>query len=154
MAGLFFVASPDPITVTTGAGPLTYVQIVAAANHRVLLHELDIGFNGVTAADTPTRLQLVTQSTAGSGGSALTLAKVNAGDDETLQTTALHTITTTPTTTASTIRWQTFCHGQNGITRIFPTPLVIPGGTRLGLQWITGTVTGTVLVAIALKLEE
>ena len=152
MAGVFFLATPAPITLTTGAGPLTWVQLIAASSHRVLLHQMDVSFNGITAADPPVLLELRVQTTAGSGGSSLTLVKDNPSDDETLQTTALNTITSTPTSTD--IRWQDYVHTQTGIILPFPRPIFIPGGTRLGLQWTTGTVTGTVKAAIVMRCEE
>ena len=153
MAGLFFYLKPAaPITVTTGAGPLTWLQLIAPSSHRVLVHELDVSFNGITAADPPVLLELLIQTTAGSGGTSLTPVPYDASYDETIQSTALHTITTTPT--AGSIKWSEYVHTQTGIIRPFPKPIVVPGGTRFGLQWTTGTVTGTVKVTPCMLCEE
>lgn len=150
MAGLYFTAAPGAVTVTS-ATAITYCQLVAASNHRVFVHQLDFGFNGITAADPPTLMQLLIQTSAGTMSS-LTLVKWNAGDDETLQTTAQHTSTVAPTD--SSVKWSTYVHEQTRGQIYFPKPLIIPGGTRMGLKLTPGTTTTNPSFSATLLCEE
>lgn len=139
MAGLFFTLAPGAVAIASATAK-TALQIVAASNHRTLLHAISLGGNGVTAADPPAKVALLIQTTAGTMSS-LTPAKENAGDDETIQTTAQHTATVEPTD--STEKWSDYLHMQTatGVIKFVP-PLVIPGGTRLALKVTPGTMTG------------
>lgn len=138
MAGVFFTAAPGAVAIASATAK-TVVQLIAASSHRVHIHQIDLGWNGVTAADPPALVELYIQTTAGTMSS-LTLAKYNAGDDETLQTTAQHTSTVAPTD--STLKWSTYVHPQTRAPIIFKIPFVIPGGTRVGLKITPGTMTG------------
>jgi hypothetical protein len=149
MAGLYFTVKPAAVITLVASATRTLLQVIAPSNHRVLVHRLEISFNGVTAADPPALLELLIQTTAGTM-SALTPVPDDATYDETIQSTAQHTATSEPT--ASTIKWAGYSHTQNGL--IIPGPWVIPGGTRLGLRYTTGTITGTVTTAPLLRCEE
>lgn len=156
MAGLMFTAVPSVTVIATGAGPKTILQIAAPANQRVVVSEILLSFNGVTAADPPVLIELLYQSTAGTA-SALTPLKVNSSDTEAIQTTAQQTFTVEPT--AGNIIWRDYIHTQTGDREI---PLyspklpgwIIPGGSRLGIRYTSGTVTGTVNCAITAVCEE
>ena len=130
MAGILIAAITAKIA--TGTAVKTLLQIVAAANHRVLLSEISISFDGVTNTAVPILVQVVRQSTAGTM-SALTLNKIDEDVSETLQTTALHTATVEPTTGVEVMAEQV--HPQAGYTwqAPFGKVIVINGGDRLGL---------------------
>ena len=127
MAGLRFRATTGQVACTAATAK-TVLQIVAASNHRVIIPRFSVSFEGVVATDAPIVVDIVIQTTAGTS-SALTLAKDNSEDGETLQTTAIHTATVEPTTT--TTLESRFVHPQTS--RDFG-PFVIPGGTRLGVR--------------------
>ena len=118
--------------ITTGTSKITLLQIVAAANVRALVKEISVSFKGVTNTDAPILVQVHRQTSAGTM-SALTLNKMNEGDDETLQTTGLHTATAEPTTGAEVLGEEV--HPQGGYTwqAPFGGEIVVKGGNRLGI---------------------
>jgi hypothetical protein len=137
MAGVKFVA--QTAEVATGTAKKTLLQLLAPANQRVLVKEISISFDGVTNTNEPILVQITRQSTAGTM-TALTLQKMNTGDNETLQTTAQHTATVEPTETAELMGEQV--HPQGGYTwqAPFGGEIVITGGERLGIA-VTASVT-------------
>lgn len=58
--------------VATGTAVKTILQVAAAAQERLVIDELSITFDGTTATATPVLVQLVAQSTAGTGGTTVT----------------------------------------------------------------------------------
>lgn len=152
MAGIFFYVKPlAPITITTVTTNLTLLQVIAPTNHRVLIWQSEFPFNGITAADPPVLLEWLIQSTAGTM-TALTPIPYDATYDETVLTTAQHTATAEPT--AGNIKWSEYVHTQTGLILPHTKPIVVPGGTRLGVRYTSGTVTGTVKCAPVLLCEE
>lgn len=97
MAGIRFTVTTGEISLAAATD--TLLQILAATNQRVFINEWEISFQGVDASQPPVLVQLVRQTTAGSGGSTVTPVKVNSADDETIQTTCIKTPTSEPTTT-------------------------------------------------------
>lgn len=142
MAGLRFVAQSPLMYTATSAK--TLIQILAATNVRVLAKEFSIAFNGTSNTAAPIRVQIMRQTTAGTpggDGGALTLLKINAADDETLQTTAQNGPTTTGVVwttepTAGNIIVDTHVHPQTGYTwqAPFGSDIVVIGGTRLAIR--------------------
>lgn len=144
MAGLRIVAQTDEIA--TGASKKTLLQLVAAANHRVLVKELSISFDGTSNTADPIQVEVARQSDAGTMSS-LTLLKVDPDDDESIQTTAQHTATGEPTETAVIMREQV--HPQGGYTwqAPFGGELVINGGDRLAVVVTAGADVNAVVRA-------
>ncbi len=137
MAGLNFRAI-IPETLTTTAA-LTLIRLKAPANQRVLIRGFGISFKGVTAPDPPIKVDLLRQTTDGTG-SALTLNKADPGYAETIQTAAIQTVTVEPT--AGEILWTREIHPQGGgIDKdfAFDRPIIIPGGGRVGLRVTAAT---------------
>jgi hypothetical protein len=123
--------------IATGTALKTLLQLVAAANHRVVITEIGISFHGVTPTDAPILVQAMRQTTAGTM-SAATPVKRNSTDDETLQTTAQHTATVEPT--AGDVLKQWAIHPQGGLV-YQPAPgeeIVVPGGGKLGITVTAG----------------
>lgn len=150
MAGILLTASPAAITMTSASGPITALQIVAASNHRAILNFAEVSMNGITAADPPVLFDVCIETTAGTMSS-LTLIHKNALDTETIQTTAQHTATVEPT--ATNILWRGYYHEMTG--GVIPLQkIVIPGGTKLGIRYTSGTLTATTKLAISAEIEE
>jgi len=130
MAGIR--AHAQTAKISTGTAKKTLLQLVAAANHRVLVDELSVSFDGVSNTAEPILCEVARQSDAGTM-SALTPAKNNVDDAETLQTTAQHTATVEPTETD--VVMAEHVHPQGGF--IWQAPfgkaIVISGGDRLGV---------------------
>lgn len=147
MSGVPVVANTGDIAFSTSTK--TLAQLIAASNHRVKVERVRISFKGTSGAEAPVLVQLAVQTTAGTMSS-LTLAKRNASDDETLQTTAQHTATVEPTTT--TVLASQLVHPQGNYDFVFPPgrELFIPGGTRLGVLVNTPTQAGTANVSAEL----
>ncbi len=156
MAGLLFSLNPTPVTLATATGPRTLLQIVSPANQRVIVEEMVISCNGVTAADPPVLFEILYQTTAGTSVS-LTPVKWNDADTEAIQTTALQTFSSTEPTSGNVI-WNEYLHMQTGDRETGPSIRVpgftIAGGKKLALRFTSGTVTGTVKCAITAKCEE
>jgi len=135
MAGIRVVAQTAEIA--TGTSAKTLLQIIAAANHRVLIKEFSISFDGTSNTAAPIIVTLLRQSDAGTM-SALTLAKVDLDGDETLQTTATHTSTGEPTGTVSVLSEQV--HPQGGYTwqAPFGGDIICNGGDRIGVTVTSG----------------
>lgn len=150
MAGVGLTASPAAITLSSASGPITLLQLIAASNHRAICKTLEVSMNGITAAEAGVLFDVVRQTTAGTMSS-LTPVKKNNSDDESIQTTAQHTATVEPTTTD--VLWRGFYHEMTG--GVVPLrDIPIPGGTRLGLRYTSGTLTGTVKCAPSAEIEE
>lgn len=132
MAGIQAYIPSNEVAITGGA-TITALQIIAAANHRTLLKGFSIMFKGTTATDTPVKVRILRQTTAGTM-SAATPVKNDAGDDETLQTTATHTATVEPT--AGDVLQMLEVHPQAGFILFYPagSEIIIKGGTRLGFE--------------------
>lgn len=130
MAGVAFTVTAQGMALSV-TGAKTFVQIIAAAQQRVLIHRIFISGSGIITTAAPVPLELLLQTTAGTVTS-VTPTKINSGDNETLQVTAGKDASAEPT--ASTIKWARFWHPQTAYDLFFPRPFVIIGGERLGLR--------------------
>jgi hypothetical protein len=148
MAGLF--ANAQTAEIASGTSKKTLVQLIAAANHRVLVHEISISFDGTSNVAQPVLVEIARQSTAGTM-SALTPAKVDLDSGETLQTTATHTASAEPTET-DVLRAENV-HPQTGYTWVAPygRPIIVNGGDRLG---VAVTAAETVNAVVCIGFEE
>ena len=116
-----------------GATVKTAVQLVAPANHRLVIQRWGVFFDGTSVGNEPVQVELLRQTTAGTM-SALTPVK---GDDslaETLQATAQHTATVEPT--AGDILDVVKVHPQSGYEVILPLgqEYRVGGGDRIGIR--------------------
>ena len=150
MAGVFFRANA---AVTASSDPETLVQLLAAANHRVVIHEISVGAKGSTPASAPGKLTLQLQATAGSGGNAITLAKTKSIDTETLQTTGQFGVFSAEPT-ASTVLMVWTLHEQGSISWL-PMPdarPIVVGGQRVGL--VFSLASGWSAIEVSILCEE
>lgn len=148
MAGLFFRAVTGEIS--TGVAAKTLLQLIAAANHRVLLHGFVISFKGIAPTDAPIKVDVLRQTTAGTMSS-LTLVKHNNGDNETLQTTAQHTATAEPTAGDVLDSFYVHPQGRREFTAAYRKETPILGGERLGIRVTAGVSVNAIVSA---DLEE
>ena len=130
MAGVGFKAVTAEIS--TGTSKKTLLQVVAAANHAVMLNEISISFKGTVNTNAPILVEIARQTTAGTMSS-LTPSKDHDDSDETLQVTAQHTATAEPT--EGDVIMRELVHPQTGF--IWQAPfgkdIKIGGGDRLGI---------------------
>jgi hypothetical protein len=147
--GLFFWTTGGETGQTlTAATAKNMLMIMAAANRRVLLHELKV--MGRTAADSayaPTKFRLTSCANwaadiANVSGTAGNPMKVNPSDPETLQTTTLQAISTAPgshpTPLVDVAVWF-YVSPLAGETLRFDPPLPIPGGASVQVEATSGS---------------
>ncbi len=146
MAGI--VLKLQTAEITTGTALKTIAQLVAAANHRVLVKSFGFYFDGISPTAAPILCALNRQTTAGTM-SALTLLKNNADDGETIQTTAQHTATVEPTAAAADLM-SASAHPQDRWEWVAPTRedyIVVNGGDRLGFVTTAAAAVNCILRA-------
>lgn len=143
-------ASVTSSEVATGTSTKTILQLVAASNHRVRVTEWSVSFKGTNNTAAPIAVALIRQTDAGTM-SAATPQKLNASDDETLQTTAQHTATAEPTGSITLDLIEV--HPQAGYTwqAPFGGELLVGGGGRLG--WAV-TAGADVNCVVTVKFDE
>lgn len=133
MSGVPFSARTNPIA--TGTSAKTLLQLIAASNHGVHIHEISISFAGTSNTAAPIRVDVLRQSDAGTmGTSASTIVKDPDDTDETLQTTRADSASAEPS--AGDILMTEYVHPQTGYTwqAPFGKPIKIGGGDRLGIR--------------------
>lgn len=134
--------------VATGTSAKTIAQVKAAAQQRVLLKQIDIGFSGVSASDEPILVEVVRQ-TSGGTMTGVTPVKINSGDDETLQVTASKEASVEPS--GPTVLAARKIHPQGRDTfflaNIFAGGLPVKGGEYVGVRVLaTQNVNATVTI--------
>lgn len=119
----------------------TLFQLLAAAHHRCKIWEIAIGFRGASPTDVPVILDLVEQTSAGTGLTALTAVKEDPGYSETIQSSALRggltdAANTAEPTTGTNYRRSWTRHPQSGLIYPLPmaSPIIVRGGERVGLR--------------------
>jgi hypothetical protein len=120
--------------VATGTALKTIIQVIAAANHALLVHEWSVSFKGVSTTGTPILVEVLRQTTGGTMSSLTPVKDPNDDSDETLQVTAQHTATAEPT--AGDVLKKELVHPQTGYTwqAPFGKPIKVGGGDRLGIR--------------------
>jgi hypothetical protein len=146
MAGVGFRIRTDEIA--SGTGTKTILQIVAAANHRVVIppRGILVSFNGISTTQLPIQVEVLKQTDAGTMGTAAsTIVKANDDDGETLQTTRQDTATAEPS--AGDIHHTELVHAQTAV--YIEKGFIINGGDRLGIRTInTGGTDTNVTISV------
>lgn len=134
MAGIKLHAPTGEISLLAGAAK-TVAQLLAVANHRILIKGYEVHGKGVLSTDTPMRVRLVRQTTAGTM-SAGTVAKNDPTDTEAIQTTFTINASAEPTTTDILDVFEV--HPQSGQIVMYPPgdEIPVPGGTRFGAEML------------------
>lgn len=138
--------------VVSGTSTKTLLQINAPANRTVKPMQLEVSFDGVTAAAVPIQVQFLRTSTAGTG-TAVTPVKASANASGTINTTADFNHTAEPTPGDILRVW--FIHPQGGsLIYTFPEPEKFESAEagRLSIRVITPPATVNVLAM--LEFEE
>lgn len=143
MAGLLWLGDSGEVALAADTAK-TVLQVSAPAQQRVLIHELRIEAKGTNPVGAPIKVRLLRQTTAGTM-TALTLQKSDSTDDETIQATAQHTATVEPT--AGAVLRTMELHPQASRVEQLARPLIVPGGTRLGIE-VTSTQALSVAVGV------
>lgn len=133
MAGVFFTITTESEVALVAATEKTVLQIRAATNHRVLLKEWSVSFDGVSNTAQPVEVELRRTSADGTL-TAATEQKVNEGDNETIQATGHINATAEPTTKTETVK-AVNVHPQIGYTWQAPYggEIVVIGGNAIAL---------------------
>lgn len=149
MAGVLFWADTGEVSLSAATAK-TCLEIGAAANHRVLIHQLSVMFKGTTAGNEPATVEL-TRFAASGTGTAVTEVKFDETDDETIQTACEHTATVEPA--AQTVLQTWSVHPSSGVIWTAPitNPIPIKGG---GFAGIRITADDAVTVTVNALLEE
>lgn len=116
-----WVAVGQGVTAASAGTAKTVLNVIAATNRRVKVHEVSVGFIGASGAAKPVLVELCTstQAGAGSGSSSVTPAKEDASDGSTVQATANKGFTSEPTTYTVVRSWRV--HPQAGLPSVqFP----------------------------------
>ena len=133
MAILIAQATVDIALVAATAK--TVLQIVMAANIKGKLLRIGVSFDGTSVTEEPVTVLVERQTTAGTGGDALTLVKHDDDDGATIQATALEDIDgSEPTGGDDLDHW--LIHPQSGVDFVYPLGLEprIGAGDRIGLK--------------------
>ena len=134
MAGVLGTLKAAAAVACAAGVAKTVLQGIGATNHRAKCLSWGVSFDGVSGVATPVLVELVRESDAGTG-TGVTAVKINASDDETLQTTGLAANTVEPTVTS--VICGVDVHPQGGYQETFPFGQEIPfSGTanRLGIR--------------------
>jgi hypothetical protein len=136
MADLMVVAVTPEITTYTAAALQTLLQVLAAAQQRLKVAEVSVSFKGTSNTASPVLVEVLSQSTAGTGGNALTLAKWDPDMQETIQSTALYGPWSTTEPTAGSVYLREEVHPQTGFLwqPTFGRELRVNGGGRIGIR--------------------
>ena len=145
MAGVFFYMDTGEVSLTATTAK-TALEITAAANHRVLIHEINVMFKGTTVTNEPVTVQLTRFATTGTGTSG-TAQKYDPDYSETIQATWKYNDTVEPGSQTVLKTWA--IHPQSGVIYPLPIdrPIPLPGGDLIGIR-CTADDAVTVLVSI------
>lgn len=146
-----FVAQTGIITIAASTGPITLLQVTAAAAYPLRLREIGFTIDDLDSGDELPRFDLLRQTTAGTmtplaAGSGLN--KLDASDG-TIQATAQHTATAEPTA-GEVVRTWLLGH----LVYVLPDPIVVAGGARLGLRYTSDTPMAATKCACHMVFEE
>lgn len=151
MAGLGIKIRTDPIA--TGTSALTVLQVIAAANHAVLVNSISVSFAGTSNTAAPIKVDVLRQTTAGTMTTAAsTVVKDPEGLAETIQTTRGDSASAEPT--AGDILHTEHVHPQTGWewrAGGSVKPIRIAGGGRLGVRV---TAAASVNCVVTVNAEE
>lgn len=132
MARLFGTALTAEVALSA-ATARTVLQLVAPANHRVVVKRWGVFFDGQSVSAEPVLVRLLFQTSAGTM-SALTPKKMDGSLTETLQTTAQHSATVEPS--AGDVLDTLNVHPQQGYREVYPLgeEIILGGGDRIGIE--------------------
>jgi hypothetical protein len=132
MAGIKCAVNSGAVSLT-GTTAKTVLQLVAASNHRVVVQGFSVTVAGTSAIDLT--VELLRQTSAGSGSSAALPYTLDADVSETLATSAISGCTSEPSadSPAKVVQYKKL---QGSYEKYFPLgqELLLIGGARLGIR--------------------
>ena len=149
MAGVFFTMTTGEVTLVAATAK-TAIEVLAATNHRCLIHEIRVMFKGTTVANEPVTIEEIRFTGSGTG-TAGTEVKRMVDDSEALQTSFEYNHTVEPTGITVLSNW--YIHPQSGIVQPLPInrPISVPGGDFWGIRC---TADDAVTVGVHIEAEE
>lgn len=134
MSDLLFTVQTPVITFSTAT--VTLLQVVAAAQQRLKIHEASVSFQGTSNTATPIQVDILRQTSAGTM-SALTPKLWDKDMQETIQSTAQSNATAEPS--AGDLLASECVHPQTGFywQAPFGKELKVQGGGRVGMRLVT-----------------
>lgn len=152
MADLNFAAAPPEIAVPVTTVQ-TLLQVVAPTNQRLKVKEISVAFKGTSNTASPILVEVLYQSSAGTGGNALTLVKEDPDVQATIQSTAQYGPWSTTEPTAGAVVAREEVHPQTGF--LWQAPFggeyKVPGGSRFAVRV---TCPATVSCTARMRVEE
>lgn len=130
MSGVHFWMSNPPVPLSAGVTKYVW-RMVTAANHRALVHQIGVSFNGTGPNDDPVT---VGWCSGANQGSATNLPaggvprRIDWDMSESIRTSMGYNLSSPPASPVLLKQW--FVHPQGGSTTILPLnrPLIVPGG--------------------------
>jgi len=115
----------------TGTSKKTLLQLIAPSNQALRIEAFGIGFKGIVVTDPPVLVELILQSTAGTGTARAPVRRAP-GPTATLQATGFENFTGEPTTDRTI--WVNTIHPQaSGEIPLLDRSIVIDATERLGV---------------------
>jgi hypothetical protein len=134
MARSFFTASNVSGKALVANTAQTVLQINAPANQRVAVQQISISFDGTVNTNTPVKVQVYRQTSAGTAGSSTaTIVRKDNDGTTAIQTTAKDTFTVEPS--SGDQHHIFYIHPQTGVIVPLPIPgeIILGGAGRLGV---------------------
>src|SRR5689334_7043303 len=134
MARSFFTAANVSGKALVANTAQTVLQINAPANQRVAVQQISISFDGTVNTNTPVKVQVYRQTTAGTAGSSTaTIVRKDNDGTTAIQTTAKDTFSAEPSSGDQHAIF--YIHPQTGLIYPLPIPgeIILGGGGRLGV---------------------
>jgi hypothetical protein len=134
MARSFFTAANVSSKALVAATAQTVLQITAPTNQRVAVQQITISFDGTVNTNTPVKVVVFRQTTAGTASSSTaTIVKKDNDVSTNIQTAVKDTFTAEPS--SGDQHWICFIHPQTGVIYPLPIPgeIILAGGGRLGV---------------------
>jgi len=135
MAGIDAYLQSSKIECPAGTAQ-TMLQLVAAANQRLVVDRISASFEGIANTDEPILIRIVRQSTAGTGGDAVTPYPADEGVDETLTASGLEDIDGGDPTETNLL-WSELVHPQGGFSwtpAMVGKEIKVKGGGRIAIE--------------------
>ena len=155
MARTRFTLSTEGEVALTAATAKTVLQLVTPANIGVAVRGLAVSFDGTSGAAEPGSVELIVQTSAGTGGTANTMQHDDRRNGLTIQSAGLKNIATTEPTDGSVILRDWHVHPQTGVEfRWWLDEEILMAGTSAVRLGVRATMPATVNVRARLFCEE
>jgi hypothetical protein len=136
MAALPIVFFTPSLALTGTSVAITLLQAVAATNQKIKINEISISFQGTSNTASPVLVDVIEQTTAGTGLTANNPTKFDKTLPEAVQSTGQRGIAQSVEPTAGNVLWEEYIHPQTGLLwqSPFSKEFIVGGGNRLGVR--------------------